>query len=79
MKVNILKATIVAALLIAGTDLFAQPGGVGGGQGQGGPPPSSGAVPIDGGAVMLVAGAAAYGRKFLKRSEDETKTEAEQA
>jgi hypothetical protein len=44
------------------TIAIAQPGGGGGGQGQGGPPPGNGAVPIDGGAILLVIGAAVYGR-----------------
>jgi hypothetical protein len=55
---------IFMLLLIAGatTLVNAQPGGGGGGQGQGGPPPGNGAVPIDGGAILLAIGAAVYGR-----------------
>ncbi len=49
----------------------AQPGGGGGGQGQGGPPPGNGAAPIDGGAVLLAIGAAAYGRSRMKTAESE--------
>jgi hypothetical protein len=44
----------------------AQPNGGGGGQGQGGQPPGNGAAPIDGGAILLVVGAAAYGRAALR-------------
>ena len=64
-KQIILQLAITALLIIATLALEAQPGGGGGGQGQGGPPPGSGAVPIDGGAILLAIGAAAYGRKKL--------------
>ncbi|MBK7148323.1 MAG: MprA protease, GlyGly-CTERM protein-sorting domain-containing form [Bacteroidetes bacterium] len=47
--------------------LEAQPGGGGGGQGQGGPPPGNGAVPIDGGAILLAIGAAVYGRRKIMK------------
>ena len=62
------KVKFIAMLLLiasATTLVNAQPGGGGGGQGQGGPPPGYGAVPIDGGAILLAIGAAAYGRKKM--------------
>ncbi|MBK8658326.1 MAG: hypothetical protein IPN22_05490 [Bacteroidetes bacterium] len=55
-------------ILFSVHDLPAQPGGGGGGQGMGGPAPGSGAAPIDGGAILLVIGAAAYGRSRLNQS-----------
>ncbi len=58
------KVKFIAMLLLiasATTLVYAQPGGGGGGQGQQ-PPPGSGAVPIDGGAILLAIGAAVYGR-----------------
>ncbi len=68
------KIKFIAALffitLFTATIAMAQPGGGGGGQGQGGPPPGSGAVPIDGGAILLAIGAAVYGRKKMKDQQD---------
>lgn len=65
-KQTILRSVLAIVFIITVTVLSAQPGGIGGGQGQGGPPPGSGAVPIDGGLLLLVAGAALYGRKMMK-------------
>lgn len=66
MKRNtILSIAITVVLVIITLALEAQPGGGGGGQGNGGPAPGSGAVPIDGGAIILAIGAAAYGRRAL--------------
>ena len=70
-KQIILQLAITALLIIATLALEAQPGGGGGGQGQGGPPPGSGAVPIDGGAILLAIGAAAYGKmRMTKKDKD---------
>jgi hypothetical protein len=68
MKKNMKKTLIIGALITASMAVFAQPGGSsGGGSGSGGapPPPGTGA-PIDGGAVFLMAGIAAYAHKKLK-------------
>ncbi|MBK8659993.1 MAG: hypothetical protein IPN22_14280 [Bacteroidetes bacterium] len=71
MKKNtILSIAVTVVLVIITLALEAQPGGGGGGQGQGGPPPGSGAVPIDGGAILLAIGAAVYGRRALKANSD---------
>lgn len=69
MSKRIWMSGITAALFFVTTLVIAQPGGTGGGQGQGGNPPGGGggAVPIDGGAIGLVIGAAAYGYKRLKQ------------
>lgn len=63
---NSMKTIVTMILLLVAVGVYAQPGGpggTGGGQGQGGPPP---AVPIDGGVLVLVAGAALYGRKKMQ-------------
>ena len=69
MKYKILIVSL--SLMLSGIylDSQAQPGGGGGGQGQGGPPPGNGAAPIDGGAILLAIGAAAYGRSRMKKAE----------
>ncbi len=74
-KKNTMKTVISIILLLLAVGVYAQPGGpggVGGGQGQGGPPP---AVPIDGGVLMLVAGAALYGRKKIQTYRSESSDE----
>ena len=65
-KQQIRKAIFAIVLVITATGVWAQPGGGGGGQGGGGPPPGTGA-PIDGGAVMLLLGAAAYSYRQLEK------------
>jgi hypothetical protein len=66
IKHIILKSTIVVAVMLSATVIFAQPGGgSGGGSGSGGPPPGTGA-PIDGGASIFLAGVAAYAHRKLK-------------
>jgi len=62
------KALLVLIITFSSASLFAQPngGGVGGGQGQGGNPPSGTGAPIDGAAIMLLAGAAGYAHLKLK-------------
>jgi hypothetical protein len=66
----ILKATIVLAVMLSATMIFAQPGGgSGGGTGSGGPPPGTGA-PIDGGASIFLAGVAAYAHRKLKANKE---------
>ena len=68
MKTKLIKTISTLLFVITAAGIYAQPGGTGGGQGQGGNPPGGGgAVPIDGGAIGLVAGAAAYGYKRLKQ------------
>ena len=65
MKANkIITAAITLALVFPALSLLAQgpPGNPPGGG-------SSSGAPIDGGAVMLVASAAAYGYRMLKRKE----------
>lgn len=66
-KQTIISIAITALFIVATLALEAQPGGGGGGQGQGGPPPGSGAVPIDGGAILLAIGAAIYGRRKMMK------------
>ena len=67
MSKRIWMLGITAALIFMTMLAIAQPGGTGGGQGQGGNPPGGGgAVPIDGGAVSLVIGVAAYGYKKFR-------------
>jgi hypothetical protein len=62
----ILKSTLVVAVMLSATIIFAQPGGSsGGGSGSGGPPPGTGA-PIDGGASIFLAGVAAHAHRKLK-------------
>ena len=70
---NILRVIVTITLLLTATFIYAQPGGpggggIGGGTGGGGNPP---AVPIDGGVVMLVAGAALYGHKLMTQNQTE--------
>ncbi len=65
MKRRFYALLLMSVFVIMGTALYAQPGG-GGGQGQGGPPPGGTGAPVDGGAVALVIGAAAYGYKQFK-------------
>ncbi|MFN8321915.1 MAG: hypothetical protein U0T74_04605 [Chitinophagales bacterium] len=69
MKTKLIKTISTLLFVITTAVIYAQPGGTGGGQGQGGNPPGGGggAVPIDGGAIGLVIGAAAYGYKRLKQ------------
>lgn len=69
-KQQIRKAIFAMVLVITATGLWAQPGGGGGGQGGGGPPPSGTGGPIDGGAVMLLIGAAGYTYKQLKKEKE---------
>lgn len=70
MKKQILKSIALIIILVSlSLILDAQPGG-GGGQPGGGPPPGSGAVPIDGGAILLAIGAAAYGRYKMKAEKE---------
>ena len=69
---NSMKTILITSLLMIASTIYAQPGGpggTGGGQGQGGPPP---AVPIDGGVLVLVAGAALYGRKKMQAHHTES-------
>ena len=63
-KIKFIAALFFIAIFTT-TIAIAQPGGGGGGQGQGGPPPGNGAVPIDGGAILLAIGAAVYGRNKM--------------
>ncbi len=66
---NIIRVIATITLLLTATFIYAQPGGpggIGGGTGGGGNPP---AVPIDGGVVMLVVGAALYGRKRMTQNQ----------
>ena len=65
----ILKTSLSLVIMLSATMLFAQPGG-GGGQGQGGAPPAAGA-PIDGGAVLLLAGVAGYAHRKLRSKNKE--------
>ena len=66
----ILKSTLVIAVMLSATFIFAQPGGgSGGGTGSGGPPPGTGA-PIDGGASIFLAGVAAYAHRKLKAKKE---------
>lgn len=69
-KQTILGIALTACCILATMALQAQPGGGGGGQGMGGPAPGSGAAPIDGGAILLALGAAAYGRQRLKAQQE---------
>jgi hypothetical protein len=65
----ILKSTLVVAVMLSATIIFAQPGGSsGGGSGSGGPPPGTGA-PIDGGASIFLAGVVAYAHRKLKANQ----------
>ena len=68
MKRSMKKLLMIAILATASMMASAQPGGSGGGgTGSGGPPPPPGTgAPIDGGAVFLLAGVAAYAHKKLK-------------
>lgn len=67
MKTKLIKTISTLLFVITTAVIYAQPGGTGGGQGQGGNPPGGGgAVPIDGGAVSLVIGVAAYGYKKFR-------------
>jgi hypothetical protein len=73
MKRSMRKILMIAAMATASMMASAQPGGSsGGGSGSGGapPPPGTGA-PIDGGAVFLLAGVAAYAHKKLKPGSDQ--------
>ena len=66
---NSMKTILITSLLMIASTIYAQPGGpggTGGGQGQGGPPPT---VPIDGGVLVLVAGAALFGRKRMTQNQ----------
>ncbi|MCW3126062.1 MAG: hypothetical protein JWO03_1720 [Bacteroidetes bacterium] len=69
MKRNILKSTMIFALLIAGSTLFAQPGGGGGGSGGGGTPPPGTGAPIDGGSIAFLAGVVGYVYTQLKQQQ----------
>lgn len=68
-KQTIYTVAITVLFIITCLAVQAQPGGGGGGIGIGGPPPGGGGgggpIPIDGGAILLAIGAAAYGRKVL--------------
>lgn len=71
MNKKICISAATAILIFISTLAFAQPGGTGGGQGQGGNPPGGGgSVPIDGGAISLVLGVAAYGYKKFKEEKN---------
>lgn len=62
-----LSATVLLIILLS-TALHAQPGGGGGFPGGGAP--GTGAVPIDGGAILLAIGAAVYGRMAIRSKPD---------
>jgi len=69
-KKIIIRTAIVSFIMFSVAILSAQPNGGGGGQGQGGPPPSGTGGPIDGGAVMLLAGIAGYAHLKLKNKKN---------
>ncbi|MBS1684616.1 MAG: hypothetical protein JSS76_07680 [Bacteroidetes bacterium] len=68
MKATMLKTWIVVMMIGAAGTISGQPPGGGGGSGSGGPPPATGA-PIDGGAIMLLAGVAGYAYASLRQKE----------
>ena len=59
------RAALLTGLLVAGT-LASQAQGPGNGGNTGGPPPPNAAVPLDGGASLLLAGGVAYGLRRLR-------------
>lgn len=69
-----LRYLLMLVFVVFGTMVFAQgdppdtpeDGGAGGGPGAGGSPVGDTDVPIDGGAVLLLAAGAAYGAKKLR-------------
>ena len=60
-----IKISFVLLIIFSVSAVFAQPNGGGGGQGQGSPPDGTGG-PIDGGAIVLLAGIAGYAHLKLK-------------
>ncbi len=65
-KKMVIKLSFIMLIMFSVTIAFAQPNGGGGGQGGGGTPPDGTGGPIDGGAIVLLAGIAGYAHRKLK-------------
>jgi len=69
---TMIRIYIAAAIMLSAGAIYAQPTGNGqGGQPLGGSPPGGGTgAPIDGGAIFLLAGVAAYAHRRIKEKNE---------